>query len=243
MNKFIYASELKLKYNVFGSFYNLKSNGSEIAKCRNILEIYRKEYISGISESVPLFFGKPDSIFVMMNPGSSEPRKIGFEEPFFNLSGAEKKIAQNCLVKAKPDVTQYQVMRVMSEMGWDHVRVINLSDIREPKSLKFFKNVKDFEDQYGDIHTIFSDLRKWEIERAFLMKRGDSPVVLGWGMAKELKFLAEKAMKFIKDFNFTGIESDSNVHLYAHPSPNIQTAKIKWLKDISGKLKYIVNPN
>jgi hypothetical protein len=237
MTRFIYASQLKLNFKVFGSYYDLSENRSEIIKCRNILEIYRRDYIAGIGEPVPIFFGNPDSVFVMMNPGSSEPREVGFREPVFELSKAEKLIIGNSLVKAKPDVTQYQVMRVMVEMGWNHVRVVNLSDIREPKSLKFVKKVKKFEERYNDIHTIFSPLRRGEVMRAFLMKSGDSPVVLGWGMSKDLKPLAEKAMIFLKDFNITGIRSDPNDLQYSHPSPNIQTAKIKWLDNILLKLK------
>ena len=54
------------------------------------------------------------------------------------------------MVFAKPDVTQYQVMRIMAEMGWDHVRIVNLSDIREPKSIKFFKRVKEFEINFDE---------------------------------------------------------------------------------------------
>ncbi len=237
MTKFIYASELKLSFKVFGSYYDLRVNNGGIIKLRNILEIYKREYIAGIGEPIPMFFGKPDAVFVMMNPGSSEPREEGYSEPIFEFFGVKDQINGNRMVKAKPDVTQYQVMRVMIEMGWNHVRVINLSDIREPKSLRFFKKVKDFEENYNDIHTVFSELRRDEIEKVFLMKNVNSPVVLGWGRDKHLIPLAEKAMQFLKEFNTIGIPSKDNPILYLHPSPNIQTAKVKWLEELREKLQ------
>lgn len=226
-----------MNFIVLGSFYNLILVGDKIVKCRNILEIYSKEYFSSIEYPVSLFFGKPDSVFVMMNPGSSEPREDGFIEPVFELKEAENRISHNIQVKAKPDVTQYQVMRVMLEMGWEHVRVVNLSDIREAKSLRFLRTVNDFEINYGDIHTIFSSLRKNEMKKVFFMKREDSPVVLGWGKDKRLAPLAKKALESLNQFNIKGLGIKNEPLQYFHPSPNIQTAKVQWLKNILIELK------
>ena len=50
------------------------------------------------------------------------------------------------LVLTQPDNTQYQVMRVAVACGWSHVRVLNLSDLRDPKSGSFLERVNALED-------------------------------------------------------------------------------------------------
>lgn len=237
MFRFLYADELKNIFTVYGSYYDLLPEDGEKIKCRNILEIFRRSYFNPLPEPLRLSSSQPDSIFVMMNPGSSEPRQFGFREPGLPIMRAPVLPDSLELVFAKPDVTQYQVMRIMAEMGWNHVRIVNLSDIREPKSLKFFKRVKEFENKYSDIHTVFSQLRSEEREKIFNLKRGESPVILGWGRDKNLIPLAEKALEFLKDLNICGLVSKDNPILYLHPSPNIQTAKIEWLEKILDLLK------
>ncbi|MEN8222639.1 MAG: hypothetical protein ABFR36_05225 [Acidobacteriota bacterium] len=237
MLKFLYADELKDIFTVYGSYYDLLTTDGNRIKCRNILEIFRRSFHMKLSEPLKLFSSKPDSVFVMMNPGSSEPRQFGFREPVLPLNGSAGKLINLEMVFAKPDVTQYQVMRIMDEMKWDHVRIVNLSDIREPKSIKFFKRVKEFEDKYNGIHTIFSDKRCAERDIVFNMKEGISPVIIGWGRDRNLLPLAEKALKFLESYNTTGIVSPDHPKLYAHPSPNLQTAKIKWLEEIVSRLK------
>lgn len=65
----------------------------------------------------------PDLMVVMMNPGSSKP-----------LDGIEN---NNCESEAIPDNTQNQIMRVMNRCNFDYARILNLSDLREPKSSVF----------------------------------------------------------------------------------------------------------
>ncbi len=232
MFKFKYADELKEIFIVYGSYYDLLAEDGEKIKCRNILEIFRRSFHIKLPDPLKLSSSLPDSIFVMMNPGSSEPRQLGFQEPRLRIEDASSRLVSLEMVFAKPDVTQYQVMRIMGEMGWDHVRIVNLSDIREPKSLKFFKYVKEFENKYSDIHTIFSRSREKERDTVFNLRKGDSPVILGWGRDKSLIPLAEKALGFLKSFNTNGLVSKDNPILYLHPSPNLQKAKIEWLENI-----------
>lgn len=234
---FIYARELKNLFTVYGSYYDIELKNGDKASCRNILEIYRKDNFDPAEDFKKPFFSKPDALFIMMNPGSSEPRENGYKEPLFKLKNLEKDILENRMVFAKPDVTQYQVMRVMFEMDWKHVRVLNLSDIRESKSAGFFKKVKNFSKSYGDVHTIFSHSRKSEREKALKLKNSDSPVILGWGRDRNLKEQAWNVLSYLKGFNIKGIRSDSDQNLYLHPSPNIQTAKELWLQKIFADLK------
>ena len=239
MAGFLYADDLKEIFTVYGSYYNLRATGGEIVKCRNILEIFRRNHHMALREPLSLSSSDPDSVVVMMNPGSSEPRQFGFREPVISMEEAPGKLDSLELVFAKPDVTQYQVMRIMREMNWDHVRIVNLSDIREPKSLTFFKKVKEFEENYSRIHTIFSDLRAKEREQVFRLKHYGAPVILGWGRDKNLLPLAEKALMFLKDFRSAGVVSPDHPMLYSHPSPNIQTAKINWLTEILRLIKTV----
>ena len=62
---FIYADSLKLLFNVFGHFYDLKIR-KKIFKCRSVLEI-----VSNNLEYSPNLL--PDAVVIMMNPGSSRP--------------------------------------------------------------------------------------------------------------------------------------------------------------------------
>ncbi|MEN8153603.1 MAG: hypothetical protein ABFR75_06235 [Acidobacteriota bacterium] len=235
--RFIYARELKELFTVYGCFYDILTRDGKKIKFRNILEIFRNDYHKSIEEPLTLTSSKPDSLFVMMNPGSSEPRQFGFREPLIKIDDAPERLSSLEMAFAKPDVTQYQVMRIMYEKRWNHVRVVNLSDIREPKSLEFFKRVKQFESGNSDVHTIFSGLRREERSLVFSLKDKNSPVILGWGRDKSLLPLADKALKFLSGFKTGGIVSPDNQKLYSHPSPNIQSAKELWLKKILTQLK------
>ena len=71
----------------------------------------------------------------------------------------------------QPDNTQYQLMRIGLLQQWAHIRVLNLSDLREPKSVQFIKinaleNVKG-----GSLHSIFAPERSQECEQALARKR------------------------------------------------------------------------
>ena len=55
-------------------------------------------------------------------------------------------------------------MRLMHYCEWQHVRVLNLSDLRCPKSGVFFKQFKELEGELSfDAHSVFSDRRKDEL--------------------------------------------------------------------------------
>ena len=62
---FIYAGELKTRFNVFGHFYDLRLGG-KVLKCRSTLDIVAAD-ISDCSTMLP------DAVVIMMNPGSSRP--------------------------------------------------------------------------------------------------------------------------------------------------------------------------
>jgi len=103
---FIPVAKLKPAFEVFGHFYSVDLKSGERIECRSVLEIITKERCPAEQDS--LLTQIPDAIFVMMNPGSSKPleevENIIPEELVGKLDIS--------LVPTKPDITQYQVMRV-----------------------------------------------------------------------------------------------------------------------------------
>ena len=65
---------------------------------------------------------------------------------------------RNVWVQTQPDNAQYQVMSVMEHIGWNYVRVINLSDIRCPKSHEFRDLLSTLKGPDPDcLHSTFSE--------------------------------------------------------------------------------------
>jgi len=219
--EYINAKDLKKEFLVYGNFYDLKLSSGQIIPCRNTLEIYNKKRSS--SPGIDLFNDKPDALFIMMNPGSSKPQQDGYVPPGLSCTELSKQLLGQSIVKAKPDTTQYQLMRIMKAMNWDHVRVLNLSDIRETKSRLFIKQVQNLG---NPIHSIFCSERKEELNKAFAMKN-QSHVICAWGTNKGLLKLANLCLKNIPNMEIIGIAAEDN--LYYHPLPRLKRKQIEWL--------------
>jgi hypothetical protein len=225
---FIPAAELKKEFDVFGHFYSLKTP-TETYLCRSSLEIIKK----GISLDSPTT-AKADAIFVMMNPGSSRPLNNPDELVVMESNISKLKIE---LVPTKPDTTQYQLMRVMLIKNWNHVRVINLSDLRDPKSGSFIKLSSQYAQiNQSDSHSIFSNFRSNELIRK-LDKKDTAPTVLAWGVSDDLDPLIEKAVAKLKNHqHISGLKKDETDNKYYHPLPTLQKDKVAWVKNISSVL-------
>lgn len=224
---FLSADELKKIFHVLGSFYNLRLNDGSIVKCRNQLNIIEREYLKINSNSLEQ--AKIDLLVIMMNPGSSRPLDENYKIKTFNVEIASELIKNNNKVQAKPDNTQYQVMRIMREKGFKHALVVNLSDLREPKSKEFFKIIKG---KCPSIHSLFSEERAVERDSLFLQ---NVPVLCAWGKDACLKPLADRCCNFISDKRSVGVW-EKGTHLCKHASPTLQEHKIKWLEEISDML-------
>ena len=152
MVRFIPAKQLQTKYDVFGHFYSVEVAPNEVVECRSVLEIVGKAHIP--EKLSALTVRKPNAVIVMMNPGSSRPL-IEINNRIHAKSIHRLPIS---LVPTKPDTTQYQVMRLMHFCEWQHVRVLNLSDLRCSKSGEFFKQFKRLEDEASfDSHSDLFD--------------------------------------------------------------------------------------
>jgi hypothetical protein len=242
MSSFLYAAELKKTYRCYGHFYRLNITGHEPLLCRSVLEITSlpREAVGAGSDPDDLFGGKqeqslPDAVVIMMNPGSSRPIEDGDTDSLIEMplpDGFRKPLALT-----QPDNTQYQIMRIMASKGWAHVRVLNISDLRDPKSPSFIARTQALaEHPEGDRHSLFSEARS--DERESMLKRKDgAPFILGWGQDPGLIPLAEQCLKRIEGARAVTVPAGNHPVLTAHPSPMLQKKKIEWLETIGAALE------
>ena len=226
MIKFIPASELKKTYQVSGHFYTVELENKELLDCRSVLEITKKE-------STPLDINslsdiEPDAIFIMMNPGSSVPlenvKNVILRE---NINKLEV-----LLVPTKPDVTQYQVMRIMHYCQWSHVRVLNISDMRDPSSGTFTERFRDIEKRTGFIeHSIFSEQRDFEL-KSKLPINSKVHIICAWGVSTDLNPLIERCLKKVNQQRIKGLLKPNTNNKYFHPLPTLQKDKELWVKNM-----------
>jgi len=232
MIEFIPASELKKEYAVFGHFYSIRVNSECEIDCRSVLEIINKE--NGVKNYESLSSMLPDAVFIMMNPGSSRPLNEKSKIISYNDVGQ----LEVSLVPTKPDTTQYQVMRVMKFCKWNHVRVLNLSDLRDPKSGKFIQRYRKVENKTGFLeHSIFAEVRKNELESK-LKRKIAAPVVCAWGVSADLDPLIKKCVNKISHITKTsGLLKKGTINKYFHPLPTLQIDKEKWVSNMVEQIK------
>jgi hypothetical protein len=238
MSAFTYAAELKKTFRCYGHFYRLNIAGAEPQLCRSMLEITSlpREAVGAGTGPVDLFSSPgtarnlPDAVVIMMNPGSSRPIEEGDTESLLTLplpAGFQKP-----LVLTQPDNTQYQIMRIMVSKHWNHVRVLNISDLRDPKSPSFIARTQKLAAlPGGDTHSLFSNVRKTERE-AMLCRKPEAPFILGWGQDAGLIPLAQQCLSRIEGEKMIAVPAGNHPVLTAHPSPMLQSKKEEWLDAI-----------
>jgi len=243
MRRFIYAAELKKTFRCYGHFYRLNIEGTNPLLCRSVLEITSlpREALGAGTDPDDLFTlpdaktNLPDAIAIMMNPGGSRALEEGDTDSRLTmpLSGGFKKP----LVLTRPDVTQYQLMRIAASKGWKHIRVLNISDLRNPKSPSFIAQTQHLSTlSNGETHSLFCDTRT--VERMQMLRRKPgAPLILGWGQYPGLIPLAEQCLSCIEGEKIVTVPSENNPILTAHPSPMMQAKKEEWLDAIRQKLK------
>jgi hypothetical protein len=213
--EFIYANKLKKQFSVFGYFYNLELKNT-VFNCRSVLEI--------VSQSVNnLETSKPCAVVVMMNPGSSRPLDSDYKIPTFNLENFCAKLSKKILVPTRPDNAQYQIMRLMLLNNWKHVRVLNLSDLRNGNSGEFSKEYKKAAViSKTPVHSLLAPQRKNEL----LNYCADSKLIIAaWGSNSVLKDIAQTFLKEIP----TVVGLQLEVPWFRYPSPYKKDQKIDWL--------------
>ena len=212
MTDFIPAADLKKKYSVQGRFYKLDES-QNLSECRSLLTI--KDTSNTYDKKL---------LVVMLNPGSSKPPEENYNWPLISTKQIEKLI-QVPLVDAKPDKTQYQIMRVMNELKFSDAQIINIFDIREPKSKILLDNAKN-----GNIvreASIFSDSRQAELENYFT---ADTTVILAWGNTRTISDIEKIAIKKIKSLTDKIFMDCSEDKFIRHPSPQNHDLKLYSMK-------------
>jgi hypothetical protein len=180
-----------------------------------------------------------DAVFVMMNPGSSKP--LVEIEHLVDLDRTG--VMATALVPTKPDTTQYQIMRVMHEVGWTHVRVLNLSDLRDANSRSFAQRFPQLE-QAADTsaHSIFAQERAEELT-AQLRRKPNAPVVCAWGVSDKLDPLIAKATtRLASTADVIGLAKPGHPGKFFHPLPSLQVHKEQWVMQMLAMLRRIHVP-
>ena len=205
------TNALLSRFFVRGRFYERKEAGV-VWRLRDRLEIYEH----GLDWS-DVRDGEADLVAVMMNPGGSRP----MDGALFNEADG--------WCDALPDRTQYQLMRLaLGAQNIRHIRVINLSDLRTPKSAELFAALP----RLGGWHSIFDASRRDDLARA--LGASTTPVLRAWGMAAQLRPLIEKALPLLQEHPTLGITEDG--FAYRHPLPQHYALQQRWLSQVTGQI-------
>jgi len=221
--KFIYADELKKKFDVFGHFYDLEI-GDRVFNCRSVLEIVSK------SEE-DLAASTPHAVIVMMNPGSSKPLSSDYTPKKFSTNQIMSDSWKKEIIPTQPDNAQYQLMRLMLLKGWQHVRILNLSDLRNGNSGNFSIEFQEAEKlDPSNPHCLTHKDRHIELRKYC----SESQIVIAaWGSTEVLK---ESAKSFLHDISIVRGLPLKNPW-YRYPSPYKKDQKIDWLECMYEELK------
>ncbi len=200
------AAALLARFAVAGRYYEAELDGRRWA-LRSRLEIVDRELDPAAARD-----RAPDLVAIMMNPGGSRPLADPDPEGW---------------APALPDRTQYQLMRLALRAraaGWKlrHVRVINLSDLRTPKSAELFATLAALAD---DRHSVFAPARGGELAHA--LGPPDVPVLRAWGLARELEPWARLALTATRRRRVLGLTDKEP--FYRHPLPQRADLQQAWL--------------
>ena len=146
-----------------------------------------------------------------MNPGSSKPVK-------------PEDVYSNKFALTEPDNTQWQIVRLMEKLGYKYARVINLSDIREPKSHDFYEHLKTTSTH---THSIFHEKREEDFEEYFIE---NVPVILAWGVNRKLEDLALLALEKLNKAERYGYSKEDSHSQFYHPLPRINAKQKEWVE-------------
>ena len=217
------AEALLQQFAVFGRYYQRCIAGVE-ESLRDRLEIVPRPW-----SLTDLLGSTPDLLVIMMNPGASRPLTAlwdGLEGGHAAADAAAP--AGNGFVAALPDRTQYQIMRLLlaaQQRGraWRHARILNLSDLRTPKSTVFIEKLNTYKDD--DSHSLFSDARRADCRHA--LGDGAAPVLCAWGLSPHFVPLAQRALAAVTGRRLLGLSADGV--LYRHPLPQRHDLQLQWL--------------
>lgn len=210
------------RYACWGLFHDWDPIRSDFRR-RLVLEIARSDHPSAEVRDDSSLDRRPDAVVVMMNPGASAPK------PGFGTSAFEGR-----LVPAKPDAVQYQVMRLMGRAGWQHVRVVNLSDVRAAKSADLYALIERGAST-RELGALFAEATHILPERIVTAPT----VVCAWGVDKRLALLADEAHRWLvaRSTHVLGwASSEARFAAYRYPKPVGNWAlAVEWLTQLTAQ--------
>lgn len=221
--EFVPSDELKKNFSVYGHFYNLEING-ETFKCRSVLDIITKS-------SIPISDSKPCAVIVMMNPGSSKPEDCTYIPKDYSINQIASGQWKKDIVPTKPDNAQYQIMRLMLLRCWTHVRILNLSDLRNGNSSEFsneFQRASSLD--ATNPHSLTNHQRHKELLDYCSQSK---TIIAAWGRIGVLKTVAKEFLNLLKELEGIPLEYP----WYRHPSPQRKDQKVDWLKKMNEQLE------
>ena len=213
MTKFIY----------YAHFYKM-TVGTARHSCRSTLEIVRVQDRNLVRRAAGdagvLLEQTPEAVFIMLNPGGSSP--LDETQGLTNLETAQIAThAGSNLVRTRPDRTQRQIEALMARKQLNHVRVLNLFDIRQKNSSKLVNTIKESLGlDRGTVipnpppvkpYSIFSSNRTNEL-RARL--NGQRMVVLAWSINAALHPFFRSAYRKLSDLTLQihGMSTEAFFH-------------------------------
>jgi hypothetical protein len=206
----------KLIMNFFGQYYT-----NENMPCRKYL-IITSEDIGTISSF--------DLLVIMMNPGSSRPI-------------SENSVSNICLgnfLPAAPDTTQSQIVSIMGRFNYTRAVVINLSDVVNPNSLSFLKNIHGLEYRgLGLVHSIMN--RDDDINTLKKCLTDNTKVIIASGVNRKLKTLTQSAVGVFGKRAFG--KKKNNKELFYHPWPRSGHKRNEWLKYVIKRIEKMLANN
>lgn len=215
------AQQLLERFAVYGRFYDKRIAGVE-EQLRDRLEIAPPDWAVG-----DIIQREPDLLVVMMNPGASKPLNSLW-------NGADG----HGFVPTQPDRTQYQIMQLFlaaqaQGLGWHHARVLNLSDLRTPKSQVFLEKLNRYASD--DSHSLFSVSRAQECAALFACVT--TPVLCAWGMSPQFAPMARRALAACSGHPLLGLSRDGLA--YRHPLPQRYDMQLAWLGQVTAQISNV----
>lgn len=245
MVEFVYADTLKRHYSVFGEFYRLDI-GQQRLLCRRRVELVHTG--QGAAEPLALDIAKgstPDAVAILMNPGGVRPSEDldGFLNslPLTHCYSRQDLTQSDTLHRLKPDNTQYQLMRLMQAMGWNHLRLVNLSDLCDANSQSFARRLADLLEQHPSLpHSIIDTARiaDWQALVGDAMLAG-SFAIAAWGAPSVLEPQARECIQRLP--SIIGVEQAFPWYRFA--SPYRKDHKLEWLNTMLLKLTMPIAAN
>ncbi|AQQ54083.1 DUF1643 domain-containing protein [Planococcus lenghuensis] len=215
--------ELKQVFETEGAFYELES-GERREICRRSLIIRR----------IGTEATRADALFVLASPGRCMPID---QAALFTKNPEE--LANIPHLKANPDNTVYQLMRLMDRMNWQRLEVINLSDLRAGNFSELEEKLMFMEQQEEQYHSIFSPKRTDELNH---LLQSAERIIAGWGTNPVIRQQATRALGVLASLcTVEGLQHDSPPYYY-HPFPRLHDKCIKWLDDMERHLQGDMEP-